>query len=89
MVEASIKRYNFTSGTQVFTSQGGEHVGRIIIRVTADTRMALDEGQLDYDYIVFPSGTIIVLDPPNLFNNDTLWFRLDSAASGVLEVVRC
>lgn len=87
---ASITRSTFGSATDVIAYQGGMSIGRLIIRCSADTRMAINsEGELDFNYLTIAGGSTIVLDPPNLFGDDTLYFRLDSAATGVIEVVRC
>ena len=64
-------------------SLGVQAAHRIIIRVSADTRVAYDPGLLDSVYFTIPSGTIIVLDPPNFI--EVLWCKLDSASSGVIE----
>lgn len=77
-----------TSGVAV-VFQGGMTLGRLIIRVSADTRMAVNnQGDLDFNYLTLTGGQTMVLDPPNLFRDDTLFFRLDSASSGVIEIVR-
>ena len=86
---ANIIRFTLSSATDTYCVQGGSHIGRLILRVTADTRLAMFEGYLDSQYIMLPAGTIIVLDPPNLLAQEDLWFRLDSASSGVVEVLRC
>lgn len=59
---------------------------RVIIRVSADMRVANDEGELTTNYFTLAGSSTMVLDPPNLLNDGFLYFRLDSAASGTLEV---
>jgi hypothetical protein len=86
---ANILRFTLSSATDTYCVQGGSHIGRLILRFTADTRLAMFEGYLDSQYIVFPADTIIVLDPPNLLSEEDLWFRLDSATTGIVEVLRC
>ncbi len=87
---ASITRSTFGSATDVIAYQGGMSAGRLIIRVSENTRMAINsEGELDYNYLTLAGSSTIVLDPPNLFGDDTLYFRLDTASTGVIEVVRC
>jgi hypothetical protein len=85
---ANIQRYTLATGENIAIS-GGIDMGRIIIRVTEDTRISLSELESDYNYIMFPAGTIMIIDPPNLLSSSNLWATLDSAASGVVEVLRC
>jgi len=87
--EASIQRYTLSSATDVIAVSGGYELGRLILRVTEDTRISLSELEIDYNYIMFPAGTIMILDPPNLLSTSNLWFRLDTATSGVVELLRC
>jgi hypothetical protein len=77
------------SGTGTYCVQGGVGVGRIVLRVSATTRLAMFEGYLSSQYITLPAGTIMVLDPPNLLAEEDLWFQLDAGGTGVLEVLRC
>jgi len=87
--EASIQRYTLSSATDVIAVSGGYELGRLILRVTADTRLSLAELEIDYNYIMLPAGTIMILDPPNLLSTSNLWFRLDTATSGIVEILRC
>jgi hypothetical protein len=87
--DASIQRFTLSSATDVIAVSGGEGIGRLIIRVTEDTRVALSELEVDYNYIMFAAGTVMILDPPNLLSSSNLWFRLDTATSGVVEILRC
>lgn len=79
------------SGTGIYTVQGGESVGRLVVRVTLDTRLALSEQYIDFQYLTIPANTIMVLDPPNLLSTENLVFRLDDTggSDGILEVLRC
>ena len=61
----------------------------LILRFTDDTSMSMSEGELDFNYMMFQADTVIILDPPNLLATDNIWFRLDSAATGVVEILRC
>jgi hypothetical protein len=80
----SITRYTLSSGTQVVPVAVGA-ASRVIIRVSETTRIANDEGELSSNYFTMNAGTM-VLDPPNLLNDGFLYFRLDSATSGIVEV---
>jgi len=85
----NLVRYQLTDA-QVIAVQGGDHTGRIILRVSADIRLTLNEMEIDFNYMTFPAGTFMVLDPPNLLANADLWFRLDtSIGTGFVEVLRC
>lgn len=79
------------SSTGVESAKAGVGVGRVIVRVSQTTRMALHENLLDVSYLTLPAGTFLVLDPPNLLAYEQLFFRLDdtSGASGTVEVLRC
>lgn len=78
----NISRYTLGTGNQAVSMQRAD---RIIIRVSEDTRVATDEGFLTYEYFTISAGQTLVLDPPNYLNT-ALWFKLDSATSGVLEI---
>ena len=58
---------------------------RVLIRCTQDTRFATDEGLIGSSYFTITANTTLVLDPPNFFN-ELVYCRLDSAASGVVEI---
>ena len=85
----SIQRYSLSSSTEVVGLRGGSDAGRLIFRFTEDTRMAMSEGELDFNFFTYPAGTMLVLDPPNLLSGTDLFVRLDSASSGVVELLRC
>jgi hypothetical protein len=85
---ANIQRYTLETGDIIAVS-GGIGYGRMILRFTADTRMSMSEGELDFNYMMFQADTVIILDPPNLLATNNIWFRLDSAATGVVEILRC
>jgi hypothetical protein len=87
--EPSIQRYTLSSTTDVIAVSGGYELGRLILRVSEDTRISLSELEIDYNYLMFPAGTIMILDPPNLLSTSNLWFRLDTATSGFVELLRC
>ena len=76
-----IQRYTMGSGT---LSVALTLANRVVIRVTEDTRIAYDSGLVDTSYFTLQSGSALVLDPPLFI--EVLWFKLDSAASGVVEV---
>ena len=76
-----IQRYTMGSGT---LSVALTLANRVVIRVTEDTRIADDSGLVDTSYFTLQSGSTLVLDPPLFI--EVLWFKLDSAASGVVEV---
>ena len=78
----NISRYTLGTGNIAISMQRAD---RIIIRVSEDTRVATDEGFLSYEYFTISGGTTIVLDPPN-YANIPLWFKLDSATSGNIEI---
>ena len=79
------------SGSNVESAKAGSGVGRVIIRVSQDTRMSLHENLLDTSYLTLPSGTFLVLAPPNLLAYEQLFFRLDDTggADGTVELLRC
>ena len=83
-ISSNIERYTLATGQTVAVGQA--FARRIMIRVTEDTRVSLDEGRIDSSYFTIQAGTTIILDPPNVIGNYFLWFQLDSAATGVLEV---
>jgi len=87
-MEANIQRYTLASNDPLAVS-GGIGYGRIIIRVSEDTKMAVSELEVDFNYILLKADTYIVLDPPNLLATANLWFELDTATSGVVEILRC
>tara|TARA_R110000751_G_scaffold282844_2_gene386120 strand:+ start:177 stop:452 length:276 start_codon:yes stop_codon:yes gene_type:complete len=87
--EASIQRLTLTDDLVLGVS-GGMHTGRLILRFTADTRISLNEGEIDYNYMMFQANTVIILDPPNLLSSSNLWIRLDtSVGTGAVELLRC
>lgn len=83
-ISSNIERYTLATGQTVAVGQASAR--RIMIRVTEDTRVALDQGRIDSSYFTIQGGTTIILDPPNVIGNYFLWFELDSASTGVLEV---
>jgi hypothetical protein len=87
-MEANIQRYTLAANTPLAVS-GGIGFGRIIIRVSEDTKMAVSELEVDFNYFLLKADTYIVLDPPNLLATENLWFELDTAISGVVEILRC
>ena len=78
----NISRYTLGTGNLAVSMQRAD---RIIIRCSEDTRVSTDEGFLTYEYFTIAKGQTIVLDPPNYLNT-ALWFKLDSASSGVVEI---
>lgn len=86
--DANISRYSLVSG-QVLGVSGGIGIGRLILRFTEDTKVSLSVEEIDFNYIMFQANTVIILDPPNLLSTANLWFSLDSAATGVVELLRC
>lgn len=88
MNHASVQRYTLGSG-DIIGVRGGESIGRLILRVSADTRLAMSEPELDTQFILFKADTTLVLDPPNLLSSTDLFLRLDSGSSGVVELLRC
>ncbi len=85
---ANISRHTL-NGTESTATQAGVGYGRMIIRVSADTRLALHDKLLDVQFMLIPAGTFIVLDPPNLLMEEQVWFRLDAGGTGTVEVLRC
>jgi len=81
---SNIQRYTLATGAAV--AVGVSAASRIMLRVTEDTRVALDEGRTGTNYFTLDAGMTIILDPPNGINGYFLWFLLDSAATGSLEV---
>ncbi len=86
--KANIQRYSLTLGN-ILAVSGGIGYGRIILRVSEDTRVSVSELEIDFNYILIKADTYILLDPPNLLATSNLWFELDSAATGVVEILRC
>lgn len=86
--KANIQRYSLTLGN-ILAVSGGIGYGRIILRVSEDTRVSVSELEIDFNYILLKADTYILLDPPNLLATSNLWFELDSAATGVVEILRC
>lgn len=86
--KANIQRYSLTLGN-ILAVSGGIGYGRIILRVSEDTRVSVSELEIDFNYITLKADTYILLDPPNLLATSNLWFELDSAATGVVEILRC
>ena len=86
--KANIQRYSLTLGN-ILAVSGGVGYGRIILRVSEDTRVSVSELEIDFNYILLKSDTYMILDPPNLLATSNLWFELDSAATGVVEILRC
>ena len=85
---ANISRITL-NGADETASQAGVGYGRMIIRVSADTRLSLHSNLLDVQFMLIPAGTFIVLDPPNLLMEEQLWFRLNAGGTGTVEVLRC
>ena len=81
---SNIQRYNLSTGDVI--AVGVSAASRVMLRGTEDTKVALDEGRIDTNYFTLLGGQTIILDPPNCIDGYFLWFELDSAASGVLEV---
>lgn len=81
---SNITRYTFGSASDVIEVAVGAAT-RVMIRVSETTRVSYDSGTITTNYFTLNAGTLI-LDPPNLLNDGFLYFRLDSASSGVLEV---
>jgi len=81
---SNIQRYNLSSGEVI--AVGASSASRVLLRVTEDTKVALDEGRIDTNYFTILGGQTVILDPPNLVQGYFLWFELVSASSGVLEV---
>jgi len=86
--DANISRYSLVTGQSLAVS-GGIGIGRLILRFTEDTKVSLSAEEIDYNYIMFQADTVIILDPPNLLATANLWFQLDSAATGAVELLRC
>ena len=83
---SNIQRYTLSSATDT-VAVGTGNAQRIIIRASEDVRLALGENLLTTDnYFTIAGGSTLVLDPPNFTAGYFLWFRLDSATSGTLEV---
>ena len=81
---SNIQRYNLATGDVI--AVGVSAASRIMLRVSEDTKVALDEGRIDSNYFTLLGGQTIILDPPNCISGYFLWFELASASSGVLEV---
>ena len=86
--DANISRYSLVTGQSLAVS-GGIGIGRLILRFTEDTKVSLSAEEIDFNYIMFQADTVIILDPPNLLATANLWFQLDSAATGAVELLRC
>ena len=86
--DANISRYSLVAGQELGVS-GGIGIGRLILRFTEDTKVSLSAEEIDFNYIMFKADTVIILDPPNLLATVNLWFELDSAATGAVELLRC
>ena len=86
--DANISRYSLVAGQELGVS-GGIGIGRLILRFTEDTKVSLSAEEIDFNYIMFQADTVIILDPPNLLATANLWFELDSAATGAVELLRC
>jgi len=83
---SNIQRYTLSSATDT-VAVGTGSAQRILIRSSEDVRLALDEQYLTTDnYFTIAGGSTLVLDPPNFTSGYFLWFRLDSATTGTLEV---
>lgn len=85
MYSSNITRYAYSSGTSI-VAVGTSNAQRVLIRATADIRIALDEARLDDDYFTLLANQTLILDPPNLVQGYFYYTRLDSASSGNLEV---
>jgi len=82
----NIQRYTLSSATDT-VAVGTGAASRILLRASEDVRLALDEQYLTTDnYFTIAAGSTLVLDPPNFTSGYFLWFRLDSATTGTLEV---
>ena len=81
---SNITRYTFGSASDVVEVAVGSAT-RVMVRVSETTRVSYDSGTLTTNFFTLTAGTLI-LDPPNLLNDGFLYFRLDSATSGILEV---
>lgn len=86
--EANIQRYSLSLGN-ILAVSGGIGFSRMILRVSEDTRVAVSELEIDFNYITLKADTYMILDPPNLLATSNLWFELDSASTGVVEILRC
>ena len=86
--DANISRYSLVTGQSLAVS-GGIGIGRLILRFTEDTKVSLSAEEIDFNYIMFQADTVIILDPPNLLATANLWFQLDTAATGIVELLRC
>jgi len=84
---ANISRYNVVTAEQA-CFQGGITFNRLIIRVSEDTRMAFSAGELSSSYLTLSGNTTMIIDPPNTLSGTDIWFMLDSASTGVIEVLR-
>ena len=84
---ANISRYNVEEFQEV-CFQGGITFNRLIIRVSEDTRMAFSAGELSSSYLTLSGNTTLIIDPPNTLSGSDIWFMLDTAATGVIEVLR-
>jgi len=87
-MEANIQRYTLAANEPLAVA-GGVGYGRILIRVSEDTKLSVSELEVDFNYFLLKADTYIVLDPPNLLATANLWFELDTATSGVVEILRC
>ena len=81
---SNIQRYTLATGDVI--AVGVSAASRIMLRVTEDTKVSLDEGRIGSNYFTLEAGSTIILDPPNCISGYFLWFGLASASSGVLEV---
>ena len=77
-----ITRRALTTASQAVSLGDG---GRRLIRCSEDTRFATDEALLDTSYFTILAGQTLVLDPPNFFN-ELVYMKLDSAATGTVEI---
>ena len=81
---SNIQRYTLTN--TAITAVGVSAASRIMIRVTEDTKVSLDEGRIDTNYFTLDGGSTIILDPPNCISGYFLWFQTASASTASLEV---
>lgn len=84
---ANISRYSVVLADEV-CFQGGIQFNRLIIRVSEDTRMAFSAGELQSNYLTLSGDTTMIIDPPNTLSGSDIWFKLNTAATGVIEVLR-
>ena len=60
---SNIQRYNLSTGEVI--AVGVSAASRIMLRVTEDIKVALDEGRIESNYFTLVGAQTINLDPPN------------------------